>query len=304
MELEFQQLDRRYEGLRRRNPERERKLVASIAEHGQQAPILVVADESGRSVVVDGYKRVRALVALRRDTVIATRWELAEDAALVLERLMRAGDGDDALEQGWVLRELRERFDLGEAELAKRFDKSESWVSRRLALVEELPVAIQECVRAGGLGAHAAAKYLVPLARAKLAECIALVKALSPKKPTSRQVGELYAALVSGGDAARALVLKDPWLFLRAQAEARRAKEEERTPAEILLGECGALSGIARRARKQLAKLAERLSAGERDEVVRAVALARIETSELFLRCDKEFTNAGSTAANNDPEAA
>ena len=42
-----------------------------------------------------------------------------------------------------------------------------SWVSRRLALVHELPEAIQERVRRGEVGAHGAAKYLVPLARAK-----------------------------------------------------------------------------------------------------------------------------------------
>ena len=45
MELEFHQLDRRYETLRRRSPERERRLLASLAEHGQQAPIIVVVDE-------------------------------------------------------------------------------------------------------------------------------------------------------------------------------------------------------------------------------------------------------------------
>ena len=134
--------------------------------------------------------------------------------------------------------------------------------------------------------------------------CVALVRALTEKrKPTSRQVGALYAALVSGSDEARSLVLRDPWLFLRAQTEAQRAKEKERTPAEVLLGDFGALSGIAGRARKRLGEIADRLSPGERDEVVRAMAFARIETSSLFLRGDKEFTNAGSTAANHDPKA-
>ena len=143
MDFEFHELDRRYETLRRRSPERERRLVASLAEHGQQAPIVVVGDDGGRPVVVDGYKRVRALQLLRRDTVLVTRWDLEESQALVLERLMRASDGDDALEQAWVLRELRERFDLSEVELAKRFDKTQSWVSRRLSLIGDLPEEVQ-----------------------------------------------------------------------------------------------------------------------------------------------------------------
>jgi ParB/RepB/Spo0J family partition protein len=304
MELEFQQLDRRYEALRRRSPERERRLVSSLAEHGQQLPIVVVAGESGQHVVVDGYKRVRALRTLRRDTVIATAWELSEDAALVLERLMRASDQDDALEQAWLLRELRERFDLSELELAKRFDKSKSWVSRRLALLSELPEAIQDQVRAGTLGAHAAGKYLVPLARANMAECLTLVKALSTGKPTNRQVRSLYDALVSGGDGERALVLNDPWLFLRVKAEAARAGEKQRTPAEVLLGEMGAMAGIARRTNKRLSELAQRLGKDERETVRRALALVKAEAMALFLRGAKEFGDAGSEAAHGNPAAA
>ena len=42
-DLEFHQLDLRYEGLRVRRPERERRLLASLAERGQQVPIVVIA---------------------------------------------------------------------------------------------------------------------------------------------------------------------------------------------------------------------------------------------------------------------
>jgi len=164
MELELRQLDRRYEALRRRSPRRERRLLASLAQHGQQQPIIVVGSE-GSDAIVDGFKRVRALSMLRRDVVVATRWELPEPDALVLDWQLREGGGSDALEQAWLLRELRERFDLAEEELARRCDRSKSWVSRRLALVSELPEEIQETVRRDELGAHAAMKYLVPLAR-------------------------------------------------------------------------------------------------------------------------------------------
>jgi hypothetical protein len=44
MELEFQQLELRYERLRLMRPGRERRLLAAIAGVGQQVPILVVAD--------------------------------------------------------------------------------------------------------------------------------------------------------------------------------------------------------------------------------------------------------------------
>ena len=67
--------------------------------------------------------------------------------------------------QGWLLAELEQRFGYGLDELARRFDRSVSWVSRRLALVEVLPEAIQQQVREGKIAAQVAMKYLVPVAR-------------------------------------------------------------------------------------------------------------------------------------------
>ena len=76
MKLEFHQLDRRHEHLRVRRPERQRRLLASLATSGQQVPIVVVAveDQANRYVVIDGYKRIAALQQLGRDTVDATVW--------------------------------------------------------------------------------------------------------------------------------------------------------------------------------------------------------------------------------------
>jgi uncharacterized ParB-like nuclease family protein len=68
MQLEFHQLDRRWEHLRVRHPARQRRLLASLAESGQQTPIVVVAAEgqADRYVVIDGYKRIAALAQLSR----------------------------------------------------------------------------------------------------------------------------------------------------------------------------------------------------------------------------------------------
>jgi hypothetical protein len=62
MQLEFHQLDRRWERLGARHPARQRRVLASLAEVGHQTPIVVVAAESqaDRYVVIDGYKRIAA----------------------------------------------------------------------------------------------------------------------------------------------------------------------------------------------------------------------------------------------------
>ena len=298
--LEFHQLDLRYEPLRRRAPEREKRLLASLAQHGQQMPIVVVG--AGPHVVVDGYKRVRALKQLKSDTALATVWDLDEADALVLERLMRVGDGDGPLEQGWLLRELEARFGLSQEELARRFDKSVSWVCRRLALVKELPEPIQERVRQGELVPHAAMKYLVPLARANRKACLQLVAALGKRKPSSRQMGVLYAAWLSGSTKSRELLLSDPWLFLRAQEEARRAQKEEKPPAQVLLSDLGALGAISRRACMRLRQgLWSRVLPPERDEIARCAAQAHSDTDCLFELFDKELRDARPEPAHGHP---
>ena len=68
MELELHQLDLRYERLRTRRPHAERRLLGSLAENGQLVPAVVIREEKTKQyIVVDGYKRVRALRKLGRD---------------------------------------------------------------------------------------------------------------------------------------------------------------------------------------------------------------------------------------------
>src|ERR1700694_2834504 len=88
MQLEYHQLDRRWEHLRVRHPARQRRLLASLAESGQQTPIVVVAVEGqvDRYVVIDGYKRIAALKQLGRDTVEAVVWAMSEAGGVLLGR--------------------------------------------------------------------------------------------------------------------------------------------------------------------------------------------------------------------------
>ena len=307
MDLEFHQVDLRYEALRTRSAPREARLLASLAEKGQQAPVVVVtAGEGVPHVLVDGYKRVRALRRLGRDTVRAMAWDLGEAEALIVERLMRSGDGAGALEEGWLLAELRDRFGMTVEELGKRFDRSGSWVSRRLGLVSELPREIQEQVRRGEIAAHAAMRHLVPLARANAAEAVQLSAVIGPHRPTSREMGSLCAGWLSGSAATRRLLVEDPRLFLRARAQAlHHADPAEAGPAAVLLADLGALGGVARRTIRHLREgLLARLLAPEREEVERARAQARADVERLATTYEKEARHAGRDDAGSDPATA
>jgi ParB/RepB/Spo0J family partition protein len=156
-------------------------LLASLAASGQQVPIVVVPAEgqADRYLVIDGYRRVSTLKRLGRDTLRATVWQMTEAEALLLDRSIRASDGETALEEGWLLAELEERFGYSLDELARRFDRSTSWVSRHLVLVELLPDSIQQQVRAGEISAHVAMKFLVPVARANPDDCRRMAESFS-----------------------------------------------------------------------------------------------------------------------------
>ena len=195
MQLEFHQLDRRWEHLRVRQPHRQRRLMASLAESGQQTPIVVVLSPGHRDryLVIDGHKRIAALQQLGRDTVEATVWAMSDAEALLLDRSLRFSSQETALEQGWLLSEREQRFGYSLEELARRFDRSVSWVSRRLALVELLPEAIQQQVREGAIAAQLAMKYLAPVARVSLEDCARMAAAFVQHRCDTRQAGQLYA---------------------------------------------------------------------------------------------------------------
>lgn len=289
MELELHQLELRYERIRKRAPLAERRLVGSLAEIGQQLPVIVLS-EAARFILIDGYKRVRALKRLAQDTVRATPWQMPEVEALLMERRLRCAS-EDAFDQAWLLAELRTRFALSLEELARRFERDKSWVSRRLALIQVLPVTIQDSVRAGTLAAHAAMKYLVPLARANAAAATQLAAAIATLKPTSREVGALYAGWQGGTARTRELILATPQVYLQAQATQAPAAP---SATQRWLNDLGALGGIARRARRPLEQgLLQQLLTVERTEVCEAVARTKADVESLFTRFDREAGHAG-----------
>jgi ParB/RepB/Spo0J family partition protein len=286
MQLEFHQLDRRWDHLRVRHPARQRRLLASLADGGQQTPIVVVAAEgqADRYVVIDGYKRIAALEQLGRDTVDAVVWPMSEAAAVLLDRSLRLSEHETALEVGWLLAELEQRFGYGLDELARRFDRSVSWVSRRLALVEVLPEAIQQQVREGKIPAQVALKFLVPVARQSLEDCQRMAAIFSEHHCDTREASQMYAAWRKGSPAIRKRILDDPALFFKTQRQAQE-KAPVGTGAE-LLRDLEMVVAIVNRAQRRLASAA----ATELDDQQSKAARHQIERIQKQLhRIDEEI---------------
>jgi ParB family transcriptional regulator, chromosome partitioning protein len=253
-------------------------LLASLAERGQQTPIVVVAAESqpDRYVVIDGYKRIAALEQLGRDTVEATVWPMSEAAAVLLDRSLRLSEHETALELGWLLQELEQRFGYSLEELARRFDRSVSWVAGRLALVELLPEAIQQQVREGQIAAQVAMKFLVPVARQSLEDCQRMAAIFAEHHCNTREAGQLYAAWRGGSAKVRQRILDDPALFLKTQ----RQEKPPAGPVAELIRDLEMVSAIVNRAHRRLAGM----TALELDELQCTAARQRINRIERQLQ--------------------
>jgi ParB/RepB/Spo0J family partition protein len=301
MDLEFAQLDRRYEKLRIRKPVAEKRLLASLAQTGQRVPIVVVAGSgAGEFIVVDGYKRVRALEQLRYPTVTAMQWQIGEMEAILMDRFLRGQQTETPLEQGWLLAEMNLRFGLKLQELALRVGRSASWVSRRLGLVKDLPTEITERVRRGQIVAHAAMKYLLPLARANPRQCVQIAEGIAGKAITSRQVAQLYAVWRDGSPQIRERLAADPMLFLRTQ-------DTEGPPrtglTSLLRRDIDIVTATARRATHRFKECAGKglLLPCEAEELREQLQTAARDLERLDRQIKKEIADAQTPYASGDP---
>lgn len=274
MQLEFHQLDSRLESLRVRHPARQRRLIASLAECGQQTPIIVI-ETAGRYLVIDGHKRIAALQQLGHDTVQAVVWEMGEADALVLDGTLRMSEPDSALEQGWLLQEMESRLGCSIEELARRFDRSNNWVASRLALVETLPESVQQMVREGKIAASLAMRYLVPVARISVEHCQRMAHAFAEQGWTTRQAGEFYQAWRGGNRMVRERLLQAPKLFGKTQQQ-----------PDTLDKQLSQITAIAQRALEQLESPPPNRTTAQR-KIQRAIELL----TELQQRIQEPETN-------------
>lgn len=240
--LEFHQLDRRLEHLRVRHPARFRRLLASLAETGQQTPIIVIPHAS-QYLVIDGHQRIAALLQLRRDTIDAVILDtMSEAEALLLVRSLRMNsEPETALEQGWLLAEMEAKLGYTIDGLARRFDRSPTWVARRLSLVETLSESIQQQVRDGHIAPQIAMRYLAPAARIDPEQCERMAQVFAQQHWTTRQAADFYNAWRTAKGLARERILAEPELFLKTRQQPQLIKT-------TLAGDLDQIVAIARRA--------------------------------------------------------
>jgi ParB family chromosome partitioning protein len=301
-------LDRKYESLRVHNQKEESRLVAVLAEQGEVSPVVVVesAESVGRYIVIDGHKRIRAAERVRHDVVEAVVWDHSEVDALVMMHQLQRPRERSSLEDAYLVQALVAEHGLQQIEVARKLGRSQSWVSRRLGLVKELPAWLQESVRKGELQCHAATKYFLPMARANRDDAERLAKNIAGLGLSTRQIADLYTAWMEGGDQARELVVCQPQTALRVRQEAREMQCPDDSNAGLLLQDIEKLASISQRARRLLDRaLLEGIKCSTRERIANTWQRAQAVVARLDTRITKEVVrNDRSGDKANDPEAA
>lgn len=300
MELELHQVELTYERLRVMGSGWQARLLSSLSEHGQREPVLVVPGAAAdRYVLIDGYRRVAAMKRLGLDVVEAVVLQMDEVEALVYDHRQGRRGSRSALEEGWLIKELVEQKGLGMEEVSQRLGRSRSWVSRRLGLVVVLPESVQELVRRGRLCAWAAAKYLVPLARANAEGCQRLAEGLGGKRASSRQMRQLYVGWREANGQQQRWIEQNPWVYLKAieqidDKQGQDAEDAQSRGRRELLGDLDAVVGVCRRAWRRLGSRLEGVEhSGYLGKLGRARTQARLAFEQLDERME-EVIGAGS----------
>lgn len=208
-------------------PNQLQRLCASLQDRGQLIPVVVVPGETGnRWVLIDGYRRVAALTTLRRDTAQAETWEMDVDQALMICLVRDDARHWEAIEQAALIQLLSQRHSL--REIGRQTGRDVSWVSRRKALIEDLPEAVIAAVLGGALSLWSATRILAPLARANSGHADQLLAQLRQTPRSTRELNQFFQHYQQATQYQRQRMIEDPDLFFRAQAHRTEATAAKR----------------------------------------------------------------------------
>ncbi len=143
-------IDQRFERYRLAQPKAEQLLLRSLRDYGQIAPV-VVCQLEGCTVLVDGFKRLRAARTLAGLDGLAARWlEVDESSAkAAIFNLNRITGKPVELEEAWLIHTLVHEDGLSQVDVARMLGRHKSWVTRRLALLDKLGDEAREALRLG-----------------------------------------------------------------------------------------------------------------------------------------------------------
>ena len=206
--LAINQLDERLQRYRLAQPKLEQQMLKSLRDYGQLSPV-VVCQLDGQTVLVDGFKRLRAARTLKGHEQIVGRYLEADEqgAKAAIFNLNRVTGRPVELEEAWIIYALVIDDGLQQIEVAQMLGRHKSWVNRRLALIERLCNEARESLRLG-LMTPTQARHLTRLPRGNQNEAM---RSAAHAALTSRELSDMVDLLLASSTQQQAqFVLEQP----------------------------------------------------------------------------------------------
>lgn len=126
------------------------RLQESFEEDGQWDPVMLRPGENGTYEMISGHSRYRAAQKLGWDEIEAQIADVDDEKAdeLALKtNLIRKGLGK--VEEGKILSNMAEKYDLSQNEIANRVGKSRDWVKERIKVALDVHPEVQRAITEG-----------------------------------------------------------------------------------------------------------------------------------------------------------
>jgi ParB family chromosome partitioning protein len=123
-------------------------LAESIKHEGQQKPIICRPHPEKSNVyqVIDGEHRVRAVRKLERSLIRAEVKTLSDEEAMYLALYINQIHGKrlELMEEALHIKRMIDEQKLTQQDIASKFKRSQTWVSRRLSLIDSLSDGVKD----------------------------------------------------------------------------------------------------------------------------------------------------------------
>lgn len=166
--IERERIDCTYAVHRQHNRQTERQLLLSIERNGIHTPLAGITSSSAEHfILLDGFKRYRCAKKLGIDQLPVN--SISNDVVGGLFHIVRSQNTSPltVLEQASFIHELHSGHGLGLAEIARRVDRSISWVSKRITLITQMNEEIRQKILSGAFPLRSYMYTLAPFTRVK-----------------------------------------------------------------------------------------------------------------------------------------
>lgn len=305
--LEHHNIGLSYASLRMQKRQWLDRLVLSMERVGQLVPVVVVPKETGQWILIDGYLRVDALRRMGIDTIEAEVWNCGVETALLMLLTSHQSRAWEGFEEALVLHELHSQHGLSQNALACKIGRDQSWVSRRLSLIEHMPEAVQDAVAQGKLSTWSASRVLVPMARAIPEHAERLLQYILKQAPSTRELQSFYTHYQQSARLQRSNMINEPALFFKTQ-QVLAAEKKARHLQQGLEGKwCSGLS-MVRHTLASLMPIVPTLFASQQDACAMDELLKPLNGTQtqwdILLQTIRSFTDAHERYAANHHQSA